>query len=108
MSFLEKNACLAAGAMCSVILVTKWRGFIRQLGNLGRIVLQGRPDGRTHVTCEVAGDEDDPMTEKRAAMFKPLGMALARQLDRATGGTGEERWVSPPPRPCPSVSRRRR
>jgi len=36
-----------------------------QLGNLGRIVLQGRPDGRTHVTCEVAGDPDDPMTEKR-------------------------------------------
>jgi len=38
-----------------------------QLGNLGRIVLQGRPDGRTHVTCEVAGDAGDPMTEKRAA-----------------------------------------
>lgn len=41
-----------------------------QLGDLGRIVLQGRPDGRTHVTCEVAGDTADPMTEKRGAIFK--------------------------------------
>lgn len=76
-----------------------------QLGNLGRIVLQGRLDGRTHVTCEVAGDAGDPMTEKRAAIFKPLGMALARQLDIATGGTGEEKWVSPPPRPSESPQR---
>ena len=60
-----------------------------QLGELGRIILQGRPDGRTHVTCEVVGDADDPMTEKRAAIFKPLGMELTRQLDMATGGTGE-------------------
>ena len=29
-----------------------------QLGELGRILLQGRPDGRTHVTCEVVGDPD--------------------------------------------------
>ncbi len=79
-----------------------------QLGELGRIVLQGRPDGRTNAICEVAGDADDPMTAERAAIFEPLGMALVRQLDIATGGTGEERWETPPPRPCPSVSRRRR
>ncbi len=76
-----------------------------QLGDLGRIVLQGRPDGRTYVTCEVAGDADDPMTEKRAAIFKPLGTELARQLDIATGGTGEEQSVSPPPRPSASPKR---
>mgnify|MGYP001569025604 CR=1 FL=1 len=76
-----------------------------QLGDLGRIVLQGRPDGRTHVTCEVAGERADPMTEKRAAIFKPLGTALARQLDITTGGTGEEKWVSPPPRPRESPKR---
>ena len=68
-----------------------------QLGNLGRIVLSGRPDGRTHVTCEVTGDTGDPMTEKRAAIFKPLGIQIARQLDIATGGTGEDQWVDPPP-----------
>jgi len=76
-----------------------------QLGNLGRIVLQGRPDGRTHVTCEVAGDEADPMTEKRAAIFKPLGMSIARQLDTATGGAGEEKWDAPPRRPSESPKR---
>ncbi len=76
-----------------------------QLGDLGHIVLQGRPDGRTCVTCEVAGDADDPMTEKRAAIFKPLGMALTRQLDIATGGTGEEQSVSPPPGPSASPKR---
>ncbi|MBD3183401.1 putative toxin-antitoxin system toxin component, PIN family, partial [Candidatus Poribacteria bacterium] len=63
------------------------------MGELGRIVLQGRPDGRTHVTCEVVGDADDPMTEKRAAIFKPLGIELTRQLDMATGGTGEGELV---------------
>ena len=76
-----------------------------QLGNLGRIVLFGRPDGRTHVTRDVAGDKGDPMTEKRAAIFKPLGIQLARQLDIATGGTGEDQWVDPPPRRCESPKR---
>jgi len=72
-----------------------------QLGNLGRIVLQGRPDGRTHLICEVAGDPADPMTEKRAAIFKPLGLELASKFDKATGGTGnvDVPWVDPPPRP---------
>ncbi len=70
-----------------------------QLGELGRILLQGRPDGRTHVTCEVVGDPNDPMTQKRAAIFKPLGMEMTRQLDRATGGSGEGKWVDPPAHP---------
>ena len=70
----------------------------KQLGDLGRIVIQSRPDGRAHITCEVVGDADDPMTAERAAIFKPLGMELVRQLDRATGGTGDEKSVSPPPR----------
>lgn len=60
-----------------------------QLGDLGRIVLQGRPDGRTNVICEVTGDLDDPMTGERAAIFKPLGIELTRLLDIATGGTGD-------------------
>ena len=76
-----------------------------QLGDLGRIVFQARPDGRTHVTCEVTGDADDPMTEKRAAIFKPLGIELTRQLDMATGGTGEEQSVSPLPGPSASPKR---
>ena len=77
----------------------------KELGNLGRIVLQGRPDGRTHVMCEVAGDPNDPMTDKRAEIFKPLGTELARLLDIATGGTGEDRWETPPPRPSEPLQR---
>ena len=73
-----------------------------QLGNLGRLVLQGRPDGRTHLTGEVAGDPADPMTAKRAAIFKPLGLELAQKFDRATGGTGmDPGWILRPVRPSP-------
>jgi hypothetical protein len=75
------------------------------LGELGRIVLSGRADGRTHVVCEVVGDEQDPMTQKRAAIFKPLGQEISRQLDIATGGTGENQWVDPPKRPPESSAR---
>jgi len=81
----------------------------KDLGDLGRIILQGHPDGRTNVACEVVGDADDPMTEKRAAIFKPLGMELTRQMDRLTGGTGEEKGeeksVSPPPHPAEPLKR---
>ena len=45
------------------------------------------------------------MTEKRAAIFKPLGMELARQMDIATGGAGEGELVSPPPRPAEPMKR---
>ena len=68
------------------------------LGYLGRIVLQGRTDGHTHVTSEVAGDPDDPMTAKRAAIFTPLSTALTRGLDLATGSTGQGRQDAPPAR----------
>ena len=76
-----------------------------QLGNLGRIVLQGRPDGRTNAICEVAGDADDLMTAERAAVFEPLGIELTRQLDMATGGTGEDQSVSSLPGPSASPKR---
>jgi len=72
----------------------------KTLGYVGRIVLQGRPDGQTHVTSEVAGDPDDPMTAERAAIFTPLSTALTRQLDMATGGAGQGRQAAAPPRPA--------
>lgn len=74
-----------------------------ELGELGRILLQDRPDGRTHVTCEVVGDPNDPMTAQRAAIFEPLGMELTRLLDAATGGTAPKVYplgaATPPPKP---------
>ena len=70
-----------------------------ELGELGRILLQGRPDGQTHVTCEVVGVPDDPMTAQRAAIFEPLSRKMTRQLDMATGGTGEGSSMDPLPHP---------
>ena len=76
-----------------------------ELGELGRILLQGRPDGQTHVTCEVVGDPGDPMTAKRAAIFEPLSRKMTRQLDMATGGTGEGPSVDPLPHPPDPLQR---
>ena len=71
------------------------------IGELGRIVVQGRPDGQSHITCEVIGDPNDPMTDKRGAIFKPIGLEIVRQMDRAMGieQQREIQWVEPPPRP---------
>ena len=73
-----------------------------KLGTLGRIVLQGRPDGNTQVSCEVVGDPEDPMTEKRAAIFRPLGLEIVRRMDTSTGGSGtghSAQAVEPPTTP---------
>jgi hypothetical protein len=92
-----------------------------QLGNIGRILLQERPDGQTQILCEVVGDPDDPMTAKRAAIFKPIGIELSNQLDVALGGKAQllgnedPLLVEPPPKsiekiaskliPCPKSGR---
>lgn len=70
------------------------------MGELGRVVVQGRSDGQSHITCEVVGDPNDPMTEKRGAIFKPIGLELVRQMDRAMGSAERQEppWVEPPPR----------
>ena len=57
----------------------------RTLGELGRIVLQDRPDGRCQLSCEVVGDPADPRTAERAAIFQPLGLALSARIEAATG-----------------------
>ena len=73
----------------------------RDIGELGRIVIQGRPDGQSHIICEVAGDPRDPMTTKREAIFKPLGLAITQQMERAMGQeeSKEAQWVNPPEHP---------
>ena len=75
-----------------------------ELGTLGRIVLQARSDGNTQINCELAGDPNDPMTEKRAAIFKPLSLTIMDQMESATGGPPPENVVldeiiSPPSPP---------
>ncbi len=54
-------------------------------------VLQETADGRTHISCEVAVDAQDPMTAKRMAILQPLSLM--------EGGTGElldSGWAEPP------------
>ena len=41
------------------------------LGQLGRVVLQDRSDGRCQLSCEVAGDPADPMTAERRRILNP-------------------------------------
>ncbi len=65
----------------------------------------------------MVGDPDDPMTAKRAAIFKPIGIELSNQLDAALGGKaqGNPTFVESPPKsiekiaskiiPCPKSGR---
>ncbi len=69
----------------------------RSLGELGRIVLEETDDGRTRLSFEVVGDPNDPMTAERAAIFQPLGMELARQMEAAIGPTADAVPSGPPP-----------
>lgn len=55
------------------------------LGQLGRIVLDDRPDGRSQVTCVIAGDPADPMTATRKALFEPVAMDLVKRLEAQMG-----------------------
>ncbi len=73
----------------------------QKLGELGRLVLHARSDGQTHVTCEVVGDSDDPMTAQRAALFKPIGNDLTQRMEYTLTGkaTPPGLWDEPPPRP---------
>src|SRR3954466_7369603 len=74
----------------------------RTLGLLGRILLQDTGDGRSRVTCEVAGDPADPMTARRAGGFNPLGLELAHRLESRAGTVPEAGAAPPPPPPPPS------
>ena len=74
----------------------------RGLGALGRILLQDMPGGGTHVSYEVAGDPADPQTATRQAIFGPIGLEIARQMERATGSYAGPRPAVPPAPPAPS------
>ena len=71
----------------------------RLLGEVGRVVVQDAGDGRTHISYEVAGDPADPKTAERAAIFQPLGMELAREMEAMTGPAADSLPVNLPPRP---------
>jgi len=72
----------------------------RTLGLLGRLVLQDREDGRCQVSCEVAGDPEDPMTAQRFAVLQPLTTALIQRLEAQPGPPVTAPHRPPPPRPA--------
>jgi hypothetical protein len=73
-----------------------------ELGLLGRLILQDMAGANCQISLELAGDPDDPMTAKRAAIFKPLGMELASRLEQQLGSAGPAQRFTPPAPPPPS------
>jgi len=69
-----------------------------ELGDLGRIVVQGRPNGHCHLSSEVAGDPDDPMTAVRKEMFAPLSEQVTNAME-ALIGKGSLSGAIPPSSP---------
>lgn len=60
----------------------------KSLGELGRLVLQDNADGQCHITSEVVGDLDDPMTKTRSELFLPISEKLTAVLEAATSAKG--------------------
>ena len=55
------------------------------LGELGRLAVEGTPTGETRITSEVAGFPFDPMMQRRLAVFEPLCKELTRKLESVRG-----------------------
>ncbi len=56
-----------------------------ELGELGRLAVEGTSTGETRITSEVAGFPDDPMMQRRLKMFEPLCKELTRKLESVRG-----------------------
>lgn len=55
------------------------------LGELGRIILQSLPNGQCNVASEVSGEPDDPMTEVRLEILRPISEQISAALKAAFG-----------------------
>ena len=55
-----------------------------ELGQLGQIMLSACVTGACNVTCLVHGQPGDKMTEQRRAIFEPLAIILAEQIQLTT------------------------
>jgi hypothetical protein len=73
----------------------------RELGDLGRVIVQARGETSCQCTAEVCGDPSDPMTEKRREIFAPLGTALLQQFEEAYAQRGIPATLDPPPPSLP-------
>ncbi|MGH0004760.1 hypothetical protein ACQU0X_32235 [Pseudovibrio ascidiaceicola] len=69
------------------------------LGELGRITVQGTADGHSRILTEITGNDDDPLAEKRREVFTPVALALNKELERLMGKVDEaspSHQASPP------------
>ncbi len=57
-----------------------------ELGELGRLAVEGTPAGETRITSEVAGFPSDPMMKRRRAVLEPLCKKLTRILESGQRG----------------------
>ncbi len=70
----------------------------KKLGELGRIVMQALPNGQSYMSCEVAGEPNDPMTQTRKEIFEPIGRQMSDILE-ATFGKGSSEGIPVPETP---------
>ncbi|UJJ53034.1 hypothetical protein [Rhodanobacter denitrificans] len=77
----------------------------RELGELGRARIVDDGHGHSRLVGEVAGDEADPQTAKRAELFAPLYEQLHHVLDEAAGVAHVPAPPSPMPRKMTSAPR---
>jgi len=80
----------------------------QSLGDLGRLVLQDSANGQCHITSEVVGAPDDPMTKKRSELFLPISEKLTAALEAATShkgrpSAGMPTQVKTPPAPMERI-----
>ena len=66
-----------------------------ELGELGRIVVQGLPNGQCHLSSEVAGDPNDPITAMRKEMFAPLNEHVTNAMEAMLGKGSPDGIVQP-------------
>jgi hypothetical protein len=70
-----------------------------ELGLLGRIVVQDITGGQCLVSLEVAGDPEDPMTDRRMTIFEPVAKDLVGRLELHRGRVEHVLGTSPPVTP---------
>jgi len=64
-----------------------------ELGELGRLAVEGISTGETQIVSEVVGDASDPMTQRRLEVLGPICKELTRILE---SGRGQGRPASLP------------
>lgn len=55
------------------------------LGELGRVVVQERPDGQCQISGTVAGDQADPITDARLSIIQPITEQISDALQTELG-----------------------